>query len=117
MAAKVSLSGDGSSIKFSVSEQPPTTLRKFRQSQEIEGLYRFIFENDLQKEALEIIDRLVGQRKLVKNQAKEDARAAKAAAKAELKAAQKTVKAAAAKPAPKAAAKAPVKPAKKAKKK
>ena len=64
--AKVSLSGDGSSIKFSASEQVPTTLRKFRQSQEIEGLYRFIYENDLQKEALDIVEQLLQQRKAAK---------------------------------------------------
>lgn len=68
--AKVSLSGDGSSIKFSVSEQTPTTLRKFRQSQEIEGLYRFIFENDLQKEALEIVEGLIAHRKAEKSKKK-----------------------------------------------
>jgi hypothetical protein len=64
--AKVSLSGDGSSIKFSASEQVPTSLRKFRQSQEIEGLYRFIFENDLQREALEIVEGLIARRKAEK---------------------------------------------------
>ncbi len=68
--AKVSLSGDGSSIKFSVSEQTPTTLRKFRQSQEIEGLYRFIFENDLQKEALDIVEGLIAHRKAEKSKKK-----------------------------------------------
>jgi hypothetical protein len=75
MAAKVTLSGDGASINFSTSEQAPTTLRKFRQSQEIEGLYRFIFENDLQKEALDIIEGLLIQRKTLKLETKLQAKA------------------------------------------
>lgn len=75
MAAKVTLSGDGSSINFSTSEQAPTTLRKFRQSQEVEGLYRFIYENDLQKEALDIIEALLLQRKNLKIENKLKAKA------------------------------------------
>ncbi|MDZ4661079.1 MAG: hypothetical protein SGJ18_05610 [Pseudomonadota bacterium] len=75
MAAKVTLSGDGASISFSTSEQAPTTLRKFRQSQEVEGLYRFIFENDLQKEAYDIIESLLMQRKNLKIEAKIQAKA------------------------------------------
>ena len=50
MAEKVKLSKDGSSIDFVQSESIPTSVKKFRQSPEIEGFYRFIFENDLQKE-------------------------------------------------------------------
>ena len=34
----------------------PASLKKFRQSPEIEGFYRFIYENDLRTEAFEIID-------------------------------------------------------------
>lgn len=34
----------------------PASLKKFRQSPEIEGFYRFIFENDLRTEAFNIID-------------------------------------------------------------
>jgi hypothetical protein len=63
MADKVKLSKDGSSIDFVQSESIPTSVKKFRQSPEIEGFYRFIFENDLQKEAYEILDRIVNQRK------------------------------------------------------
>ena len=48
MAEKVKLSKDGSSIDFVQSESIPTSVKKFRQSPEIEGFYRFIFENDLQ---------------------------------------------------------------------
>lgn len=63
MADKVKLSKDGSSIDFVQSESVPTSIKKFRQSPEIEGFYRFIYENDLQKEAFEILDRIVTSRK------------------------------------------------------
>lgn len=87
MAEKVKLSKDGSSIDFVQSDSLPTSLKKFRQSPEIEGFYRFIFENDLQKEAYEILDRIILLRKTKKADAKKEAQAAakeeKAAAKKE----------------------------------
>lgn len=70
MADKVKLSKDGSSIDFVQSESIPTSLKKLRQSPEIEGFYRFIYENDLQKEAYEILDRIIVQRKAKKSQEK-----------------------------------------------
>ncbi len=73
MSEKVKLSKDGSSIDFVQSENVPTSLKKFRQSPEIEGFYRFIFENDLQKEGYEILDRIITQRKLKKQQDKKQA--------------------------------------------
>ncbi|WP_413612635.1 hypothetical protein [Bdellovibrio sp. HCB-110] len=76
MAEKVKLSKDGSSIDFVQSDSLPTSLKKFRQSPEIEGFYRFIFENDLQKEAFEILDRIIIQRKAKKAGAKKEAAAA-----------------------------------------
>ena len=36
----------------------PASLKKFRQSPEIEGFYRFIYENDLRTEAFEIVDNI-----------------------------------------------------------
>ncbi len=36
----------------------PLSPKKFRESPELEGFYRFIHENDLRKEALQIIDRI-----------------------------------------------------------
>lgn len=95
MADKVKLSKDGSSIDFVQSESLPTSLKKFRQSPEIEGFYRFVFENDLQKESYDILDRIIQQRKMKKADAKKEAAAAakeeKAAAtkKVEVKAAKK----------------------------
>lgn len=41
----------------------PTSLKKFRQSPEIEGFYRFIYENELRVEALDIIEKLLSVRK------------------------------------------------------
>jgi hypothetical protein len=38
-------------------------MKKFRQSPEIEGFYRFVFENDLQREAHDILERIVQRRK------------------------------------------------------
>ncbi|MGE3759298.1 MAG: hypothetical protein AB7H97_16150 [Pseudobdellovibrionaceae bacterium] len=93
---KVKLSKDGSSIDFTASESIPTSMKKFRQSPEIEGFYRFIYENDLQKEALEILEKIILQRKAAKKSAKDSA-----------KETAKAAKAAAVSPAP-----APVKPAK-----
>ncbi|MDG0815461.1 hypothetical protein [Bdellovibrio svalbardensis] len=85
MAEKVKLSKDGSSIDFVQSDSLPTSLKKFRQSPEIEGFYRFVFENDLQKESYEILDRIIMLRKSKKADAKKEAQAAakeeKAAAK------------------------------------
>ncbi len=76
MAEKVKLSKDGSSIDFVQSDNIPTSLKKFRQSPEIEGFYRFVFENDLQKEAYEIMDRIITIRKQKKAGAKKEAAAA-----------------------------------------
>lgn len=63
MAEKVKLSEDGSSIDFVQSDSLPSSIKKFRQSPEIEGFYRFIYENDLQREALEILAQIVNRRK------------------------------------------------------
>jgi hypothetical protein len=80
--ARVKLSKDGTSIDFTTSDNLPTSLKKFRQSPEIEGFYRFIFENDLQKEAFEILERIIQARKAKKGQAvKAGATDAPAAAK------------------------------------
>ena len=89
MSEKVKLSKDGSSIDFIQTDSIPTSLKKFRQSPEIEGFYRFMYENDLQKEAYEILDRIINSRKskkaadkaAQKNKEKEAARAIKDAEK------------------------------------
>ena len=71
---KVRISKDGSSIDF-VQSDTLANPKKFRSSVEVESFYRFIYDNDLRKEALEIIERIVASRKVQKA-------AAKAAAKA-----------------------------------
>ena len=74
---KVKLSKDGSSIDFVQSDSLPTSIKKFRQSPEIEGFYRFIFENDLRSEGAEILDRII-QRRKVDNDASKKSKKAKA---------------------------------------
>ena len=60
---KVKLSKDGNSIDFVASDNLPTSTKKFRQSPEIEGFYRFVFENDLRAEGAEILDRIIQRRR------------------------------------------------------
>lgn len=95
MSEKVKLSKDGSSIDFVQTDNVPTSLKKFRQSPEIEGFYRFIFENDLNKEAYEILDRIIAVRKAKKAAEKAAAKATAKEAKAAEKAASTPVKPAA----------------------
>ncbi len=70
MAEKVKLSEDGSSIDFVQSDSLPTSTKKFRQSPEIEGFYRFVYENDLQSEAYDILDQIIQRRKSLRAKAK-----------------------------------------------
>ena len=70
---KVRISKDGNSIDF-VQSETLVNPKKFRSSVEIESFYRFIFENDLRKEALEIIERIVARRKAQKLAARAAAR-------------------------------------------
>ncbi|RYZ75562.1 MAG: hypothetical protein EOP05_07505 [Proteobacteria bacterium] len=60
---KVKLSKDGNSIDFVASDNLPTSTKKFRQSPEIEGFYRFIYENDLRTEAVEVLERILVRRR------------------------------------------------------
>ena len=60
---KVKLSKDGSSIDFVAGDSLPTSTKKFRQSPEIEGFYRFIYENDLRQEAVGVLDRILLRRR------------------------------------------------------
>jgi hypothetical protein len=70
VAEKVKLSEDGSSIDFVQSDSLPTSMKKFRQSPEIEGFYRFVYENDLQREGYEILEKIVQRRKALRSKAK-----------------------------------------------
>ena len=73
---KVRISKDGSSIDF-VQSDTVANPKKFRSSVEVESFYRFVFENDLRKEALEIIERIIAQRKAAKHVARLNGRKAK----------------------------------------
>jgi hypothetical protein len=88
---KVKLSKDGASIDFVQSDSLPTSLKKFRQSPEIEGFYRFVYENDLQKESYDILDRIIIARKAKKADAKKEAQAIAKEEKAAAKKAEATV--------------------------
>ena len=72
---KVKISKDGSSIDF-IQSETLANPKKFRSSIEVESFYRFVHENDLRKESLEIIERIIGQRKAAKAAAKVAARKA-----------------------------------------
>jgi hypothetical protein len=88
---KVKLSKDGASIDFVQSDSLPTSLKKFRQSPEIEGFYRFVYENDLQKESYDILDKIIIARKAKKADAKKEAQAIAKEEKAAAKKAEATV--------------------------
>ena len=88
---KVKLSKDGASIDFVQSDSIPTSLKKFRQSPEIEGFYRFVYENDLQKESYDILDRIIIARKAKKADLKKEAQLAAKEEKAAAKKAEATV--------------------------
>lgn len=67
MSGKVKLSKDGASIDFTASDSIPASVKKFRKSPEVEGFYRFVYENDLQREAFQILARITQQRKIERN--------------------------------------------------
>jgi hypothetical protein len=74
---KVKLSKDGSSIDFVASDNLPTSTKKFRQSPEIEGFYRFIFENDLRSEGFDILEKIISRRREDREETVRNARKAK----------------------------------------
>ncbi|MCC7405824.1 MAG: hypothetical protein IT288_15600 [Bdellovibrionales bacterium] len=61
--SRVKLTEDGSGIDFKASETLPTSLKKFRRSPEVEGFYRFIYENDLRVEAGEVLQKIILRRR------------------------------------------------------
>lgn len=105
---KVKISKDGSAIDFVQSDKVPVSPKKFRQGPELEGFYRFIYENDLRKEALQVIDRIYLARKALKMKKPLEAlKKAKDAAQEALKTAIVSTKKAVETKAPKTEAKAP----------
>ena len=80
---KVKISKDGASIDF-IQSETLANPKKFRSSVEVESFYRFVSENDLRKESLEIIERIIGGRKAAKVAAKVSAKTAAKLVKANL---------------------------------
>jgi len=66
---KVRISKDGASIDF-IQSETLANPKKFRSSVEVESFYRFVHENDIRRESLEIIERIIGERKAAKAAAK-----------------------------------------------
>ena len=58
---KVRISKDGASIDF-VQSETLANPKKFRSSLEVESFYRFVHDNDIRKEALEIIEKICLER-------------------------------------------------------
>jgi hypothetical protein len=80
---KVKISKDGASIDF-IQSETLANPKKFRSSVEVESFYRFVHENDLRKESLEIIERIIGGRKAAKVAAKVSAKSAAKLSKSNL---------------------------------
>ncbi len=71
---KVRISKDGESIDF-VQSETLANPKKFRSSVEVESFYRFVHDNDIRKEALEIIEKICVERKVAKAATRAAARA------------------------------------------
>ncbi len=66
-AAAGSASQSGLAMAAASAETAAGSLKNFRHHPDIENFYRFIYENDLRYEALEIIDLMAAQRMNIKN--------------------------------------------------
>ena len=66
MARKKTVNNDSENLNHNL----PPSLKKFRQSPEMEGFYRFIYENDLRIETFEIIDRISQKRRVGRKKSK-----------------------------------------------
>ena len=75
---KVKISKDGESIDF-IQSETLANPKKFRSSVEVESFYRFVHENDIRRESLEIIERLIVGRKAAKAAAKSAAKGKRSA--------------------------------------
>lgn len=65
-AARSSANEAGLAMAAATSEANAGSLKNFRHHPDIENFYRFIYENDLRYEGLEIIDRMMSQRETLK---------------------------------------------------
>jgi hypothetical protein len=68
--AQVKVANDGRSIDFVQADTIPASPKKFRQSQELKEFYRFLFDNDLRREALSVVDQVLLARRMKKAQEK-----------------------------------------------
>lgn len=67
---KVKVSTDGT-IDYKTDDSIPSTVKRFKQSPEIEAFYRFVLENDLREEAHAILNVIQDEREVLKNLEKE----------------------------------------------
>lgn len=65
-AARSSANEAGLAMAAATSEANAGSLKNFRHHPDIENFYRFIYENDLRYEGLEIIDQMMSQRETIK---------------------------------------------------
>ncbi len=63
---KVKLSKDEKHIEFQRLDTVPTTPKRFRSCDELEELYRFVYENDLRRHAFSIVNAVHLERKAKK---------------------------------------------------
>ena len=59
----IKLSKDEKTLEFKGMAKLPTTPKKFRQSEELHEFYKFIYENDLRRETLKIVNEIYVDRK------------------------------------------------------
>lgn len=59
----IKFSEKDNTIEFHDQDPLPVVIKKFRKSSELKSLYKFIHENDLRKEAFQIINTLFKARK------------------------------------------------------
>jgi hypothetical protein len=65
-AARSSANDAGLAMAAATTEASAGSLKNFRHHPDIENFYRFIYENDLRYEGLEIIDQMMSQRETIK---------------------------------------------------
>jgi len=66
-AARSSANDAGHAMAAATIEASAGSLKNFRHHPDIENFYRFIYENDLRYEGLEIIDQMMSQRETIKS--------------------------------------------------
>ena len=62
----IKFSEEKGTIEFNKEDSVPIAIKKFRKSPELKSLYKFIYENDLRKDAFLVINNLFKSRKNTK---------------------------------------------------